>query len=75
MVRELSAENRITSFIHCGQCLKELPAGVSPKEWAQLEAGFTKEGIQIRCKRHGLNVVHIDFEGKQHPANMMPKDI
>ena len=64
----LATENVIEMFFHCGRCLEGVPRGVSPREWAQLEVGWTKEGIQVWCKRHELNVMHIDFEGQQHPA-------
>ena len=42
--------------------------GMSPREYASLEVGFTKEGLQIWCKRHEVNVMHIDFQGQRHPA-------
>jgi hypothetical protein len=42
----------------------------SPKLYARLEVGFTPIGLQIWCARHDVNVVHIDFEGQQHPANV-----
>lgn len=58
----------ISSYIHCGKCLNELPKDVAPREWAQHEIGFTKKGIQVWCRRHSCNVMHIDFEGVQHPA-------
>lgn len=60
----------ILSYVHCGKCLKEKPNGTPPREWAQHEVGFTKEGIQIWCRRHECNVLHIDFEGQKHPANL-----
>jgi hypothetical protein len=61
--------NVIRGFIHCGLCMEELPVGQSPREYAQLEIGFTKLGIQVWCKRHEVNVMHVDFEGQKHPAN------
>jgi hypothetical protein len=65
--------NEIKMFIHCGLCMKELPAGQSPREWAQLEVGWTDIGLQIWCKRHECNVGHIDFQGEVHPANTSRK--
>jgi hypothetical protein len=59
----------IKLFMHCALCLQELPPGTSPREWSQLECGWTKLGFQVWCKRHEVNVVHVDFEGHQHPAN------
>ena len=61
--------NEIKMFMHCGLCLEEMPDGVSPREWGKLELGYTVLGIQVWCKRHECNVVHIDFEGQKHPAN------
>lgn len=59
----------IRMYLHCVICLEEIPDGMSPQEWTSLEVGWTKEGLQVWCKRHECNVVHIDFEGHQHPAD------
>lgn len=67
--RPIPNSNEILSFFHCGQCIAEKPANVSPREWVRFEAGFTKLGIQIWCVRHECNVLHVDFEGLKHPAN------
>ena len=65
--------NKITSFVHCRQCIEEFQAGAggneAPRDYAELEIGFTALGLQVWCKRHKCNVMHIDFEGAQHPAN------
>lgn len=60
--------NHITAFFHCIRCIDERPAGVSPRDWGQLEVGWTPRGLQVWCKRHELNVLHVDFEGVKHPA-------
>ena len=69
----LSHKMCISTFVHCGLCLRELQAPgapeSSPRDYAQLEVGFTKQGLQVWCKRHECNVMHIDFEGQRHPAN------
>jgi len=66
---ELTPEdNNIKLYFHCNLCLEEIPEGQSPQEWGRLEAGWTIEGLQIWCKRHDVNVLHIDFEGVKHPA-------
>ena len=62
--------NQIVSFMHCGKCLEEKPSSLSPREWAQLEVGWTKQGLQVWCKRHECNVLHVDFEGQKHPADI-----
>lgn len=69
-MREIPNTNEIVSFMHCGLCLKQLPAGKSPREWAQLEVGWTKLGLQVWCRRHECNVLHVDFQGQRHPANV-----
>lgn len=69
--REPSSDRVIQAFMHCGKCLKELPSGTSPREYARLEAGWTEQGFQLWCVRHEVNVMHVDFEGQKHPANTM----
>ena len=70
----MDCERNISSFLHCRECLKEWKAGdapgVSPRDFARLSVGFTALGLQVICVRHNLNVVHIDFEGQQHPSDL-----
>lgn len=61
-------DNNIQLYFHCSLCLDEKPEDQSPQEWGRLEVGWTKQGIQIWCKRHDVNVMHMNFEGTQHPA-------
>jgi len=68
--REIPVTNEIKMFFHCGRCLEEKPEDQSPREWAQLEVGWTVLGFQVWCKRHEINVVHMDFQGAKHPASM-----
>lgn len=65
--------NNIFQYLHCGLCIEEIPKGTSPRAWSQLEVGMTDIGLQVWCKRHECNVVHIDFEGETHPANTSRK--
>jgi hypothetical protein len=46
-----------------------LDPALNPAEHARLEAGWTALGFQVWCRRHDVNVIHVDFEGAQHPAN------
>ncbi len=69
MNNEIPAGRSMELYMHCGKCLEERPSDISPQDWASLEAGWTLVGLQIWCKRHDCNVVHIDFEGHKHPAN------
>ena len=73
MNREIPNTNEIVSYIHCGLCARELPEGIAPREWKDLEVGWTKLGLQVWCVRHDVNVIHIDFEGMKHPANITRK--
>ena len=61
-------KNNIIAFLHCKECLEELPEGRSPAEWSAHDVGWTKEGLQVWCRRHEANVLHVDFEGHQHPG-------
>lgn len=74
---EIPATNQITQYLHCKLCVDEVLAIVkrtgqaqSPGTYQRLEVGFTPLGIQIWCRRHSVNIAHIDFEGAQHPANL-----
>ena len=59
----------ILQYLHCGQCIKEKPANISMKEYANYEIGWTADGLQVWCIRHECNIMHVDFEGQTHPAN------
>ena len=48
--------------------MESLPPGTSPSDWARLECGWTDLGFQVWCKRHDINILHVDFEGHKHPA-------
>tara|TARA_Y100000034_G_scaffold132045_1_gene194130 strand:+ start:1842 stop:2084 length:243 start_codon:yes stop_codon:yes gene_type:complete len=71
--RMITSDNDIHMYYHCGKCLNDRPSNTSPSEWSSLEVGSTKLGIQVWCKRCQKNVMHVDFEGQKHPANMMCK--
>lgn len=70
--RHITNELDIKLYFHCSKCLEELPPNVTPRDWGQLEIGYTPLGIQVWCKRHDLNVVHVDFQGAKHPGNFAP---
>lgn len=71
----------IVSYLHCRLCAEEFihheHVGKSPQTLQNLEIGWTKRGVQVWCKRHDVNIVHIDFEGTKHPANtsMIPPEM
>jgi hypothetical protein len=60
--------HEIVVFFHCSLCIETLPAGKSLRDWSRLEVGFTPLGLQVWCKRHEINVMHIDFQGHKHPV-------
>lgn len=67
--KELTSEDSIEIFCHCGLCLKELPDDQSPSSYARINVGWSVLGIQVWCVRHNVNIIHIDFEGQKHPAD------
>ncbi len=67
--RTIPNSHEIKEFFHCSTCFKDKPADVSPADWSRLECGWTVLGFQVWCRRCNLNLVHVDFEGQQHPAN------
>jgi hypothetical protein len=68
--RDIPNTNEIVAYHHCAKCLEELPGGTSPQEYVRYQSGWTKLGLQVWCNRHNMNIMHIDFQGQQHPANM-----
>ena len=69
----------IQMFFHCRLCFEEYQAfeetELSPAEYQQIEVGWTIQGIQAWCRRHDANIIHIDFEGAKHPANLTRKKV
>lgn len=63
----------IELYLHCGLCMEELPDGESPRSYSSIELGWTKQGLQVWCKRHDCNMLHVDFKGIQHPADTTRK--
>ncbi len=60
----------IKLYLHCKLCIESVPPDTSPAEWADLAIGWTDPGLQVWCNRHQCNVMHVDFEGHTHPANL-----
>jgi len=58
----ISNRKEIQLYLHCGLCLSE-------KVRADIEVGWTPEGLQVWCRNHDCNIIHIDFEGQVHPSN------
>lgn len=64
---------RIDRPLVCGHCADEVESGqagaVSLSEYGQLDVGLSEKGLQVWCRRHGTNVVHVDFEGREPPMD------
>ena len=60
--------NEIVQFFHCKKCGENIPPGMSPSDYQDIEVGSTEIGFQVWCKRHDMNIVHIDFQGHKHPS-------
>jgi len=57
------ALKEIEFFWSCSKCLEEVKhlPDQSPSEYARLNIGPTKNGIQIWCVRHDCNVANLDL--------------
>ena len=59
--------------IVCSRCADDVTEGraaaVSMADYMRLDVGFTPKGLQVWCRRHEANVVHIDFEGRELPTD------
>ena len=51
----------ICAYFHCALCI----AVGAPQD---ISAGWTLHGLQVWCNVHGVNILHVDFEGRQHPG-------
>ncbi len=67
--RSIPNTKEISLYLHCCQCLIEVAEHQEPIE-QRLEVGWTELGIQVWCRRHDINVLHVDFEGQRHPTNI-----
>ena len=62
----------IIQYVVCSKCADELAALSPPQslqDYAAIDVGFTDYGIQVWCRRHKSNIVHIDFQGAKMPAD------
>ena len=75
---DLPNTKEIGMYLHCGLCVHDVMHGdmqgkVTPRNYARLSVGWTKQGLQVWCERHEVNVIHIHFEGATHFANLTRK--
>ena len=66
--QKLPPANDIGAFFNCKKCMEEIPDGEAACDYQQLEVGWTEVGLQVWCRRHDMNIIHVDFEGHRHPA-------
>jgi len=52
-------KNEIVAFYHCGKCVAEMPEHLVAHEWQFVEVGATEQGIQVWCKRHDMEIIHL----------------
>ncbi len=73
----ITADPSIKMYFHCQLCIDDLnegrAKGESAQTYARLEVGYTNIGLQVRCVRHEVNVIHLDFAGQKFLANTAPK--
>ena len=66
-------QNGIEQNIICSKCETEFLLGStdsrSLQDYSRLDIGFTSIGVQVWCRRHDVNVVHIDFAGQKPTAD------
>ena len=66
-------QNGIEQNIICSKCETEFLLGStdsrSLQNYSRLDIGFTSIGVQVWCRRHDVNVVHIDFAGQKPTAD------
>lgn len=67
--QKLQPSSEIQMFFHCKKCGEETPEDMAPCDYQQLEVGWTEVGLQVWCRRHDMNIIHVDFEGHCHPAS------
>jgi hypothetical protein len=70
-MRKIPATNCIITPYHCPDCIKEF-GGWKVAQHESLTVGGTALGLQVWCRIHNRNVVHIDFEGAKHKRSITP---
>ena len=65
--------HNIEQPIVCSRCADDVTEGragpVSMADYMRLDVGFSPIGVQVWCRRHDANGVHIDFEGRSLPTD------
>lgn len=72
--QSITATDAAIRTLRCARCVRDLETnGLTEDEMktqlGNLRVSFTDVGLQVWCLRHNCNVIHIDFEGRKHPAS------
>ena len=70
MVEKTIAELERTVFrscFFCRRCFDE-------KAQTHFMVGYTLTGFQVWCHTHDCQIIHIDFEGHEHPEKTSPEN-
>lgn len=62
MKDDIPNTKEIVLYLRCKKCLQE-------RKTSNIEIGWTVLGLQVWCREHDINIVHVDFEGVKHKAN------
>ena len=69
----LILQKQIRQHVISAKCEEEFQTGStdssSLQNYTKLDVGFTDIGIQVWCRRHDANVVHINFNGQKLEAD------
>lgn len=52
----MSKEAGAMAYMHCAQCGREKPPGVSMEGWARLSVFLHGDGVYVWCRRHDRSV-------------------
>lgn len=61
--KKKEVKNSIGGFFHCKKCIEQFPGSTPYRQ--DIEVGWTKKVVQVWCRRHDINLVHIDFRGQK----------
>jgi hypothetical protein len=60
--------SEILMFMHCRQCLAELPKLTAPRDWAMVEVGLTDpHTLRVWCRRHEILIADFRIEHTRMP--------
>ena len=69
----MPTKNKIQSYVHCRNCLVDLPDGESPVSWSRLEVGVTENTVRVTCVRCDMFIYEFRLAEK-NPLLALPCD-